>query len=131
MLSVSPDLLELNSDFIECLGDNSDEDILNHPGKEEDHGDKVEGGLPWIQRVGRPVHDVDPALLAGSLVDGEDAGGELPEPGEADLGPVSVRQVHALEALPATLTVAVFVVEVGVDPATKVQTFLCFSFYLQ
>ena len=131
MFSLSPHLLELHTDLVEGLRDHGDEHILHHPGKEEDHGDEVEGGLPWIQRVGRPVHDVDPALLAGSLVDGEDAGGELPEPGEADLGPVSVRQVHALEALPATLTVAVFVVEVGVDPATEDQTFLCFSFYLQ
>ena len=131
MLSFSPYLLELNSDFIEGFRDDSNEDILHHPRQEEDHGDEVEGGLPWVQRVGRPVHDVDPALLAGSLVDGEDAGGELPEPGEADLGPVSVRQVHALEALPATLTVAVFVFKVGVDPATEDQTFLCFVFHLQ
>ena len=51
MLSVSPDLLELDSNLIECLGDNSNEDILHHPGEEEDHGDKVERRLPWIQTV--------------------------------------------------------------------------------
>ena len=34
MLSISPDLLELDSDLIECLSDNGNEDILHlqyHP----------------------------------------------------------------------------------------------------
>jgi hypothetical protein len=42
--------------------------------------------------------------LRGSLVDGEDAGGELPEAGEPDVELAPVRQVHALKP-PAQLKV--------------------------
>jgi hypothetical protein len=35
--------------------------------------------------------------LRGSLVDGEDAGGELPEAGEPDVEFAPVRQVHAFK----------------------------------
>ena len=127
MLSISPDLLKLDSDLIECLSDNGNEDILHlqyhqirgqfhvtwqvlrnhHPGKEENHGDKVERGLPGVQTVSGPgqfldcldflsikisalilpVHDVDPALLRGGLVHSEHTGRELPKPGEANVKP--------------------------------------------
>ncbi len=33
-----------------------------------------------------PVHDVHPSLLAGGLIDGENALGELPEASEASAG---------------------------------------------
>ncbi len=41
--------------------------------------------------------------LRGSLVDGEDAGGELPEAGEPDVELAPVGQVHALKP-PAQLS---------------------------
>jgi hypothetical protein len=59
--------LKLNTDLIECLRDDGNEDVLDHPGEEEDHGDEVEGGLPVLSRITRPVHDVDPALLTGGF----------------------------------------------------------------
>ena len=123
MLSFPPHLLELHSDLVERLCYNGNEHVLHHPGQEEDHGDKVEGGLPWVKRVSRPVHDVDPALLAGRLVHREHAGGKLSETREADLRTGSVRQVHALEPLPAPLTVAVLIVWVGVDPVIQRRIF--------
>jgi hypothetical protein len=43
--------------------------------------------------------------LRGSLVDGEDAGGELPEAGEPDVEFAPVRQVHAFKT-PAQLSFA-------------------------
>ena len=102
MLSFSPYLLELNSDFIEGFCDDSNEDILHHPRQEEDHGDEVEGGFPGVETVGGPVHDVDPALLRGRLVHREYTRGELPEAGEANVAPVaSVSEVHAAESLPS------------------------------
>ena len=55
--------LKLNSDFVKGFGDDCDEDVLDHPCEEEDHGDEVEGGLPVLSRVACAVHDVDPALL--------------------------------------------------------------------
>ena len=116
MLSLPPHLLELHSDLVERLRDHCNEHVLHHPGEEEDHGDKVEGGLPWVKRVSRPVHDVDPALLAGRLVHREHAGGKLSESREANLGARSVCQVHALEPLSTSLAVAVLVVWVGIDP---------------
>ena len=119
MLSFSPYLLELNSDFIECFRDDSNEDILHHPGQEEDHGDEVEGRLPWIKGVSCPVHDVDPALLAGSLVHSEHAGSKFSKTSETDLGPGAIRQVHTFEALSASLAVVLFVVRIGVDPVTR------------
>ena len=54
MLPISPYLLELDPDLIECFGDDGDENILHHPGQEEDHRDEVEGGLPWVQAVSGP-----------------------------------------------------------------------------
>ena len=60
-------LLELDPDLVEGLRDDGDEDVLDHPGEEEDHGAEVGGGLPVLHRVARAVHDVHPALLAGSL----------------------------------------------------------------
>ena len=105
MLSVSPDLLELDPDLIESLSDDGDENVLHHPRQEEDHRDKVEGGLPGVQTISGPgncldhkiivnfrfflvpVHDIDPALLRGSLVHSEHTRCKLPEPGEADVKP--------------------------------------------
>ncbi len=63
VLPLSPHLLELDADLVEGLRDDSNEDVLHHPSQEEDHGHEVEGGLPGVQRVRGPVHDVDPALL--------------------------------------------------------------------
>jgi len=40
--------LKLNPDFVEGFCDNGDEDVLDHPGEKEDHGDEVEGGLPVL-----------------------------------------------------------------------------------
>ena len=97
VLSFPPHLLELHSDLVERLRDHCNEHVLHHPGEEEDHGDKVEGGLPWVKRVSRPVHDVDPALLAGRLVHGEHAGGELSKPCEPNVRPPTAGgHIHTL-----------------------------------
>ena len=127
MFSFTPHLLELNPDFIEGLCDDSNEDILDHPSQEEDHGDKVEGRLPWIKGVSCPVHDVDPALLAGSLVHGEHAGSKFSKTSETNLGPGAICQVHTFEALSASLAVVLFVVRIGVDPVTRVENKLSSS----
>ncbi len=58
--------LKLNSDFVEGFRDDRNEDVLDHPGQEEDHGREVQGGLPVLGRVSGPVHDVHPTLLTGS-----------------------------------------------------------------
>ena len=132
MLSLAPHLLELHTDLVERLRDHCNEHVLHHPGEEEDHGDEVEGGLPWVKRVSRPVHDVDPALLTGRLVHGEHAGGKLSESCEANLRAGSVCQVHALEPLSTPLTVAVLVVWVGVNPVIRGDIKLLFvSSHLQ
>ena len=101
MFSFTPHLLELNPNFIEGLCDDSNEDILDHPSQEEDHGDKVEGRLPWIQTISGPVHDVDPTLLRGCLVHGEHTGGKLTKPSEPNIKPTPIGQVHAPEPIPA------------------------------
>ena len=118
MFSFTPHLLELNPNFIEGLCNDSNEDILDHPSQEEDHGDKVEGRLPWIQTVCSPVHDVDPPLLRGCLVHGEDTGGKLSKPSEPNIKPAPIGQVHAPEPIPAPETIWVagvtFAAAVGV-----------------
>jgi len=73
--SGAPHLLELHSDLVECLGDDSYENILDKPGEKEDHGAEVEHRPPAGQRVDRSVHDENPALLGGRLVHGENRGG--------------------------------------------------------
>ena len=120
VLPLTPHLLELHPDLVERLRDHRDEHVLHHPGQEEDHGDEVEGRLPWIKGVSCPVHDVDPALLAGSLVHGEHAGGKFSKTSETNLGPGAICQVHTFEALSASLAVVLFVVRIGVDPVTRV-----------
>jgi len=66
-------LLELDAELGERLDDDGDEDVLDEPGEEEDHGDEVEVGAPGRQAVGGAVHEEDPALLGGRLVHREDA----------------------------------------------------------
>ena len=61
-------LLELDAELGERLDDDGDEDVLDEPGEEEDHGDEVEVGAPGRQAVGGAVHEEDPALLGGRLV---------------------------------------------------------------
>jgi len=56
----------LNSDFVEGFRDDRNEDVLDHPGQEEDHGREVQGGLPMLGRVSGTVHDVNPTLLTCS-----------------------------------------------------------------
>ncbi len=70
--SVDPHFLKLDSDLVEGLGDDGDEDVLHHPCQEENHGGEVQGGFPVLGAVGRPVHDVDPAFLTCCSVHGED-----------------------------------------------------------
>ncbi len=83
LLPVAPHLLELHSDLVERLCDDGDEDVLDQPRHEEDHGAEVERRLPVLHRVASAVHDVHPALLRGGLVHGEHALRELAEAGEA------------------------------------------------
>ena len=61
-----PDLTLRPPDLVEHLRDDRNKHVLNHPCEEEDHRDEVEGGLPGIQRVRGPVHDVHPAFLYSS-----------------------------------------------------------------
>ena len=63
VLPLPPHLLELDPDLVEGLRDDGNEDVLHHPGQEEDHRHEVEWGLPGVQGVRGPVHDVHPALL--------------------------------------------------------------------
>ena len=55
--------LEAWPDFVEHLRDDGDEDILHHPGQEEDASDEVEGRVVQVDRVGGAIHDVHPPLL--------------------------------------------------------------------
>lgn len=73
--SGAPHLLELHSDLVESLGDDSNENVLDEPGEKEDHGAEVEHRPPAGQRVDRSVHDENPALLGGRLVHGENRRG--------------------------------------------------------
>lgn len=66
--SDAPHLLELNSDFIECFGYHSYENVLDEPGKEEYHGAEVKDGSPPGKGVDGAVHDENPSFLWGSLI---------------------------------------------------------------
>ena len=59
--------MELHADLVERLCNDGDENVLDHPREEEDHGAEVGGRLPVLHRVARPVHDVHPSLLARGL----------------------------------------------------------------
>lgn len=79
MPSNSPHLLKLHSNLVEGLGDDSNENVLDQPGEEEDHRAEVECSSPCRKWVDCAIHDEHPALLWSSLVDGEDAREDLLE----------------------------------------------------
>jgi len=58
-----PHLLELNTNLIKGLCDDSNEDILHKPCKEKYHGAKIEGCPPAREAVNGSVHDEHPAFL--------------------------------------------------------------------
>lgn len=68
----SPHGLELNSNFVESLGDDSNEDVLDEPREEENHGGEVDESSPGWKCVHRSVHDENPSFLRKGLVDRED-----------------------------------------------------------
>ena len=135
MFSLPPHLLKLYSYFVECLGDDGDEHVLDHPGQKEDHRDKVEGGLPGIKTVSCSVHDINPSFLwcclgmvkekltrtfmklqssekinhlSTNLVNSKNTCSKLPKPRESNIKSASVRKIHTSEALTTFETIWVF-----------------------
>ena len=66
MFSLPPHLLKLYSYFVECLGDDGDEHVPDHPGQKEDHGDEVDDSFPVLGGIAGTVHYVHPPLLTSS-----------------------------------------------------------------
>lgn len=73
--SEAPNLLELHPELVKSLCNDGNEDILDEPGEEEDHGGEEEGGTPGGQGVDGAIHDEHPALLRHRLIHREDARG--------------------------------------------------------
>lgn len=65
---------------------------------------KIEGRPPGWQRVYGPVHYEHPALLRGSLIHGEYAGGNVLKSVEANHITAQEIQLHALHARRALIT---------------------------
>ena len=70
-----PHLLELNTNLVKGLCDDSNKDIFHKPCKEKYHGAKIEGCPPAREAVNGSVHDEHPAFLWGCLVHCENASG--------------------------------------------------------
>jgi len=75
MPSDPPHLLELNTNLVKGLCDDSNKDILHKPCKEKYHGAKIEGCPPAREAVNGSVHDEHPAFLWGCLIYCENASG--------------------------------------------------------
>lgn len=95
----TPHLLELNTDLVEGLCDDSNENVLHEPSQEEDHCAEVERSSPSGQRVNSTVHDEDPALLRRSLVDRKYTRGNVLKSVKADYVTGQKVHLHALHAI--------------------------------